>query len=724
MIQAIQSTPSVGQITTAQVTAPVKAAQTAPLQAFKTDALKLGTREFSDQEALDALNAIRAKYGDIHKSAFLSSPKIDNNEALSRLKAGKDIYINNKAIGGKSDYFDSLDKLMLLDDLQGRMGDHGVAKPEFRLPLLFAGNQKLESYNSNDDRDSRLDAYSAYDDLRRDWRIVINGKDVKPKDLVSYVVNQGWTASADPGLAVKAQFAKLPAGGWKLNGQDVSRDLAYMAWITGDKRLSLDGAAVGDDKDFAALLNLAANEPNNAIDADLRSRITSLQLNQFSSPVANYYSVYKHLSSGRALSYAGNTLHNITELKIYDALAGSLRPTPELPAEQFDALRYLAADRGLSTANAFAAWQQAAAGQNVGYTFKGGPTGEPISFNANSLAGIIELKAKVVAQRNRDQYRPELAQAKQIVSERVPQLKESLTQNLERTRTAVERAKADVPVQQARLDQARQDYDRIRPVYERAQSDYQAAQRDQDNAERRYNSDKRAYEWERDKYNRLEWDYQSATRNAQQSENQARRYDDQARQEDGLATSDPNNAAAHRQKAQDYRNQANSARSQAQRYQQEAQRLRFDMDRQRWEVDRTQRDMQRSQSAFYDARSNCDSKRNIYQQEQGRLEEASNRMRQAENQLRIAQQTIADGAVIEQVSLDASQQLQNLQSGVDRLKSWANYPAERQGLQNAIANLSRALQNDTYARVHGSSLADRAVPLQTLLTNMDKPSLK
>lgn len=725
MIQAIQASPSVGQIQPAQAAAPVKAAQvTAPLQAFSTDALQLRAKAFTDEEAIAALNALRQKYGDIHKSGFFSSPKIDNNEALSRLKSGKDIFIKVKSAGDHSSYFDSLDELMLLDDLQGRGQDHGVAKPELRLPLRFLAGQKLEKYNSNSDEDARIDAYTAYDQLKRDWRIVINGKDVKPKDLIAYVVSQGWTASADPGLALRAQFARLPAAGWKLNGQDVSRDLAYMAWISGDRRLSLDGAAVASEQDFAILQNLTANEPNNAVDADLRARLLRLNLGQFSSPVANYYSVYKHLETGRALSYAGNTLHSLSELKVYDALAGSLKPTPELPAAQYDALSYLARDKGLSSANAFQAWQQLSAGQRVSYTFNGGPTGEAISFSAASLAELLTLKAQVVAQRERDQYRPDLNQAKQIVAERAPQLQASLSQNLERTRAAVERARADVPVQQARLDQARQDYDRIRPVWEQAQRDYQYAQRSLDDAQRRYDSDRRSYEWERDKYNRLERDYQNAQRNSDQALNQARRLDDQARQEDALAGSDPNNAAAHRQKAQDYRNQANNARNQAQRYQQEAGRLRGEMDRQRWDMQRAERDMQRSQSAFYDARSNCDSKRNLLQQEQSRLDEASTRMRQAENQLRIAQQTIHDGDVIEKVSLDASQQLQSLQAAMNRIKSWSGYPAERQALQNAIQQLAQAVDDETYTRVHGADLAHRTAPLQTLIQNLDKPAQK
>ncbi len=721
MIQAIQSSASATGILKAQVAVPAQSvgAVSTVHPTSTTDTLKLLSKNFSDEEARAALDAIRQRYGDIKKSAFFSSPKIDNNEALSRLKEGKDIFITNKQAGNRNTYFDSLEELMLLDDLQGRQGDHGVAKPEFRLPLLFAGTQKLESYNSNEEN-SRLDAYGAYDQLKRDWRIVINGKDVKPKDLAAHVVAQGWTVSKDPGLGLRATFAKLPTTGWKLNGQDVSRDLAYLAWISGDKRLSLDGAGINSDKDFAILLNLVNNEANQALDADLRARLTALKLSQFSSPVNNYYSVYKHLESGRALTYAGNTLNNLDDMIVYDALNGSLKPTPLLPSEHYDALRYLSTDKGLSTDNAFAAWQQLKAGQSVSYSFNGGPTGEPIRFAASSMSDLVMLKSKVVAQRERDQYRPELSQAKQVIAERAPQLQEILTQNLVRTRAAVERARADIPVQESRLNEARQDYDRIRPVYEQALQAFQEAERTMRNAETRYNADKRSYDWERDKYQRLERDYYSAQRGYENSLNQARRYDDQARQEDGLVTSDPQNADAHRQKAASYRQQADQARNQAQRYQQEANRLRFDMDRQRWEVQRTEREMDRSRQIFWDARSNHDSKKNVYQQEQGRLEEASNRMRQAENQLRMARQTLADGDLIERVSQDATQQLNSLSQQMARLKNYTDYAAVRQQLHQAGNTLATLLRDDTYTRVHGQVLAQRMPAIQTLLNNMDK----
>ena len=144
MIQAVQSNTPVRQTTAtstvSQVQAPQTTASVSSLQ-FTADTLKVGARGFTDEQALEALNALRQKYGDIRKSAFLSSPKIDNNEALQRLKDGKDIFVTNKSVD-RNDYFGSLDELMLLDDLQGRQMDHGVAKPELRLPLLFLSKQK------------------------------------------------------------------------------------------------------------------------------------------------------------------------------------------------------------------------------------------------------------------------------------------------------------------------------------------------------------------------------------------------------------------------------------------------------------------------------------------------------------------------------------------------------------------------------------------------------
>lgn len=726
MIQAVDRTLTQGLVAPLKPQAPAAPlavqSQTVSAASLQADQIKIQGGTFSDEEALAALTALSQKYGSLRKPGFFKNPKIDNNEVLDRLKKGKNVIAYNKDVHDKHDTFDSFEELMLLDDLQGRKGDHGVAKPEIRLPLLFLEKQKLEPYNSNNNE--RLDPYNAYDDLKRGWRILVNHKAVKPGDLAGYVIRSGWTEAQDPGQKVRSQFSRLPEGGWQINGQAASRDLAYLAYITGASNLGLDGVAVRDHKDFALLLNLVDNEPNQALAAGLRERLTQLKLQKFSSPVHNLYSVYKNLEKGQALRYDGNTLNTLDEMVVYDALQGSHKPSELLPNQVQQALFYLAQDQGLSTANAFQAWQSLKAGESVSYDFKGGPTGENIRYQAHSLETLLTMQAQVVEQRRRDQFRPDLKQAKQIMADRLPGLQAGVTQNLQRTRQAVARARADIPVQEANRDQAQQDYHRIKPEYDRALLDYQQAEQKSNSAQRHFESDKRSYEWELDKYQRYEREYRSSQQRYERAQREAKSYENQARKEEGLASSDPQNADAHRRKASDLRNKAQSAHTQADRYRRDMDSARRDMDRQRWDVDRTRRDMDASQRRYWDARSEMESAKSAWQYQQSQLSEATDRQRQAENQLAAARQTVADGDVIEHVSASVTRQLDLLQKGMGRLGSYADYAHERQGLQNAAAALQQQLNNGTYARVHGEGILRSFAPLQTLLSNMDKPAQK
>ena len=727
MIQAIdksRQTQTLSATQTATLARPItsltasEAVSATSLQPDQLSIAGMKGKSFSEAEVRAALDALTQKYGSLRKPGFFKNPKIDINEAVDRLNNGKDVIAYNKDLNDKHDTFDSHEELMLLDDLQGRKGDHGVSKPELRLPLIFLEKQKLEAYNSNDNE--RLDAYAAYSDLKRGWRIVINNKTVKPEELAGHVIRSGWTETQDPGQKVRTQFSRLPEAGWQLNGQNVSRDLAYLAFITGDTRLNLDGVAIGNQKDFDLALNLIANEPNNAIDSGLRERLTHLKLDSFSSPVSNFYSVYKYLENSQALRYDGSTLNNLDEMVIYDALAGSRKPTELLAPKHQAALQYLSQDAGLSSANAFQAWQSLKAGETVSYSFKGGPTGENISFRASSLDQAVQMQTQVVTQRQRDQFRPDLNQAKQIISDRLPGLSSGVSQNLERTRTAVARAQKDIPIQESKRSAAQQDYNRIKPEYDQALNKYQRAEDQANRAQRSYESDKRSYDWEMDKYQRYEREYSTAQNHYDRAQSQARSYENQARKEDGLVSSDPKNAAAHRQNAANYRTKAQASLSDANRYRRDMDSARRNMDSQRWNVDRARREMDASQRQYWDARSNMESAKGDWQYQQRDLNDASNRLRQAENQLRVAQQTVADGGQIESVSAKISTQVELLNKTMSRLGSYADYGTQRQTLHNAAAELQRQFGDSVYARVHGESLLKAFAPLQTLLNNMDK----
>lgn len=728
MIQAV--TPNRPVSLTQPLASPVQVAASQRIASPKaaTDTLKLtASKGFTEAEARATLEAIEKQYGSFRKPGFFSSPKIDINEALARLKDGKDITVTFKVQGREvRDSFDSFDELMLFDDLQGAKKDHGVAKPELRLPLLFLEGKKLEAYNSNNDNGPEyLSLFGAYDDLKRDWRIVVEGKDVKPKDLASYVVNKGWTASKDANLATLGRFRQLPDAGWQVNGQSVNRDTAYLAFLTGTGRIQMGGMDVANAKDFDLLMNLVANEANGAVDADLRSRLTSLKLDQFNSPgISNYYTVFKHLSNGQALSYQGSTIGNLDEVFVYDALVGSQKPATQLPAELQNALLYLGQDKGLNTRNAYEAWQKLRAGETVVYAFAGGPTGEGFRLTANSLDSAVALKKQVVAQRERDQYRPDLKEAKGIFSDRLSLFDQPLAQNLERTRQAAERARQDIPVQESRRDQAQRDADSIRPVRDRAYQEFRDAESTYERANSRYQSDKRSYDWEKDKYDRLARDYERSQRNYERALSSARQYENLARQEDGKVTSDPQNAEAHRRQAAQYRSQAQGQQNEANREYGNMQRYRSDMDRQRWDLDRAERQLNQSRQVYWDAKGQMDSKKNEYQRQDGMLNEATGRRDQAERMLNLAKRTLAESDVIEKLTVEAQSALRNLKQSLPNLKSYDDYSAQRSQIHSQAQLLREVLNNPTYTSVHGNGLNSQYAPLLTLLNNMDKPALR
>lgn len=725
MIQAIQSTRA-----TASLHAPTtlnKVSPTAPLHLdaqHYTDRILTTQNTLSEQEARAALEHLQVQVGQLRKSGLFSNPKIDVNEALERLKKGDRVIVESRLVKGVNGSFKNFEELTLADDLIGRRQDHGVAKPELRLPLLFLNGRKLESYrNSNDDRTQVLDAYTAYQELSRDWRIVIEGKDVKPKDLAAYVVSKGLTASQDQGLVALKRFQQLSAEGWVVNGESVSRDVAYMAFLTGNTRIAFQGAPVASPKDFDLLMNLVANEPNQALDTDVRSRLLSLDLKGFSAPgIANFYNVYQHLSGGQALSYQGNLFASISDVVVFDALTGSKRPTSLLPEAVQGALVYLGQDQGLSTRNAFAAWQAVSKGELISYLFSGGPTGEGLRLTANSPDSVVQMKAQVVAQRAKDQFRPDFREAKFLLAERLPGFSPDLQGNLERSQQAAERARQDLPVQERNLAQAQQDVEIIQPVHDQAQASYEQSERKTRDAERRYNSDKQAYDWKKTDYDRVQRDYDFARRDYDRAIASVRRYEDLARQEDRLVSSDPQNADAHRQKAAQYRSQAQSSQGEANRRQNDMQRLRFDLDRQRWDLDRLERQMHSSRNIFWDARAERDSRKNEWQLQASRLNEAKGRMQQAQSRISLAQRTIAEAETIEKLTVEARQALQTLSRTSAALGNYSDFARERPTLEAAARTLQAVFTDPLYSTVHGNSLHNRLKPVQTLLTHMSKPA--
>lgn len=695
-------------------------AKPVPARALPTDSLKLTSR-FDDAQALALLQQIASQYGSLKKPGFFSNPGISPEDALARLKKGDDIIIESKQIKGVSDRLKRLSDLQLLDELSIKRTSHGVSKPEWRLPLLFMDGHKMTA--TGGENEQRLDAYNAYRELDDKWPIEIDGKEVKGKDLAAYVIQKGFTQKADPQLALWQQFSRLPAAGWQVQGQTASREVAYLAYLTGNPPLQFQGAAVKDSKDMALLLNLALNEANDAIPADLRSRLVSLKLTDFQSPVGHLYSVYQHLAAGQALTYQGQKLSNLDDVIVFDALQGSQRPTDLLPTTQHQALLYLAKDQGLTPDSAYGAYQAAKQGDIVRYTFAGGPTGEGFLWSARSVSELVDLQQRVVVQRLRDQYRPEWSEAQRILQERLQGFQQPLKDNLQRSLTAAERAKADIPVQQQKLAQARQDYDRIKPLHDKAQNDYQTAEQKYRQADREFSSAKREYDWVYTQRENLRRDYQWAERDYYSAQSHARSAEDQARREDQLATSDPQNAATHRANAERFRNDARRYHSEADRHRQRMQQVQFDLQRVQWDFDRADRNLDNARQNLRYAESDKNTKLQDWNYQKNQLNDASSRQQQAQGQINLAEQTLAETDQIVSHTQSAQSAVDSTLSSLKSLGNYGDYQAVRDAIQLQQANLQQAVSSPVYLKIHGPALQKALLPVGTLLQNMDKPAV-
>lgn len=673
-----------------------------------------------EQDAMEALKYIRKHIGSLRRPRVFDTKRIDENEALRRLKKGDKVIVRNRNMNDLSSDFKNIDGLFKVDDLMGRKMDHGVTKAEFRLPLLFLEGHKLTPYRRGD-RPRQYDAYNAYKYLDKDWRIKVDGKSVEPEDIASYVVNKGWTQSKDSGLAILAQFKQLPTNGWKVNGRSINRDVAYMAFIQEGSKLTYHGTQVSSKEDFALLMNLVGGEDNNAIGTELKSRLTRLDLNQVST-ANNYYSLYKNLSSGKGISYKGNTIGSLNDAIVYDALQGTKKPTNLLKTEVQNALLYL--EDGLNKNNAYQAYQSLSQGNILTFSFNGGPTGEMIVMNANSLDSLVEVKSRVVAQRNRDQFRPDFGEAKAILLERLPRFSQPLIENLSQSQAAARAAKSDIPIQEANLERARMDYDRIKPNHDRALSDYNSARRVYDQAEREYQSERRDYRWVKDRFDRAERDMYNAQRSAERAERNARSYESQARREDQLASKEPdkNKAASHRQKAASLRQRASSERSKGQRYRREAQRLRFDVDRLRNDLWRAERELSQARREYQDAESYMLSAKRDYEYQQRELRGAENRINSANNTLAKHRRTIQDNQSIEALTSQAQQALSSMQQLMNQTNDYDNYKAAKSEFITQFSALQSTLSDSTYKRLFGQGLNQQLTPLKTLVANMDKPA--
>jgi len=701
-LQKIITIPSLSPIT--QITKK----ETAISALGTNDGIKIKATE--DEEALEALNFLNSKES-LRKPGFFSEPKISPDEALSRLKDKKEVYIKNSQVGKIADSMRSLNDLFVLDSLYGRKQDHHRAIAEIRLPLLFLEGKGFSK--KSDDENSpwpvKLDTYNAYKELEDKETIIIGKQYINRKNLVDTAV-ANIPESLDPGKKIKQDVFAIDGSTWKADGQQVNANVAYLAFLAGSTGITHNGFAIANTKDLSVLINLTKNQDNGAVPADLRKILFTLDLKKISGITGNVdlYGVYKAIEKGQKILYDNNPVSSFNDLKIYDALEGSKEATPLVNANIQKALIYLNDGNLMLNGQKTSAYKAYKAvnetGNTLTYTFNGGITGEPITVKASDTTTLITAYQEVVKQRELDQFRPELDLVKKLITEKSIPVNDAIKANLTKIQNEAKNAEADIPIQENNLKQANSDYQSTKPLWDKAQNDVTQAKNKYNNAESIYNREQNDYYWAKNKLDRVTRDYDNAKWQYDRYNNDVFRLENEARREDGLAISDPNNAQSHRDKAAQYRQQANQARTWAQHYNSEMQRLYWDVNWAQRDVDRELNDLRDAERKLNDAKSDLRIAENDFSRIDRQLNDASNRIKNAELTIAIDKKTIS--------IVTTSQSLLN----------YDDYSTKKDLIRNAYGNLKLGVTNALYQKLFGTEAGAKLEITGTILNSMDKPA--
>lgn len=690
------------------------------------DVVKIKVTE--DEAALEALAYLNSKES-LRKPGFFSEPKISQEEALSRLKDKKEVYIKNSQVEKIADSMRSINDLFILDSLYGRKNDHHRAIAEIRLPLLFLEGKGFskESNDENSPWPIKLDTYNAYKSLEDKDTIIIGKQYVSRKNLIDTGI-ANIPESLDPGKKLKQDVFAVDGSTWKVDGQQVNANVAYLAFLAGSTGITHNGFAIANTKDLSLLINLTKNQDNGAVPADLRKILFALDLKKISGltgPV-DLYGLYKALENGQKIFYDNNPVSSFNDLKIYDALEGSKQNTPLVDTNIQKALIYLN-DGNLilngQKTNAYKAFKAInEPGNTLTYTFNGGLTGEAITIKASDSASLITAYQEVLKQKDFDQFRPDIDLAKKVITEKSGPISDGIKTNLVKIQNDAKTAEADIPIQENNLKQANLDYQKTKPLWDKASNDVNQAKTKYNKTENDYRRQESDYYWAKDKLDRVTRDYENARWQYDNNTREVFRLEDAARKEDSLAVSDPNNAQSHKDKAAQYRQQANQARTWAQHYYSEMQRLYHDMEWARRDADRELYELRDAERNLNQAKSDLRIVENEFTRVDTQLNDASNRIRAAETKIAIDKKIITDSATITTLTGEMEKNLNTIINTTQSLNNYDDYTAKKDLIRTAYTNLETGAGSALYQKLFGSDVLGRIKIIGTIFGNMDKPA--
>ena len=670
-------------------------------------------------DPLAILQDWKTNRGGLWEDGFWSDPKIDAAKALELLKNGDDILVKNP-FGGK-DEVKSIPGLLLLNSLDGPASDHPATDPNLRLPLLFLAGQKI----TTGDEDERISNFVAYKRFRDNAEVKVNKKKTKPADLVG-VARAAIPPGADPGGSLGASVSLSgDQQGWKVNGREVGRDVLYMAFLKGSSDVKFRAQPVQgvDGLRLVNYLLLGADAdklpPGLKAGADRFKALTS----HLPAPSVDAYSAFFMLQNGQKVHFGKDTVASFGELAILNALSGDKQPIPGLDAALQGALIALD-DGGLSAGGAFAAYQTLAGGKTLTYTFPGGPTNEPIALTISSLDAVVGIKKQVDAQREIDQFRPEVGVFKTLIADRGNVLKATAQGHQAQSQASRAAAQADIPRQQDVIRLAQTRYDDNSSRYDAVSVRLDSARGELRSAQSHLNYVQADYQRKRYEVDRLQDREDRLTRAIADHDRLAAAEDAKAAEEDRLAANpkpgeDPAvhraRAAAHRVNAKQHRDGAAAKRT--------------DLREVRWDLDRARQDLSRIESTYNDARYQVDrAERRVRDLEteasgyRAAMNAAKDQMDQAREAIRQDQATIRDNDVVLGLGPSIRMPSDRLLANGEAVRSHGDYVAKYSEFQGDAQQLATHAANETYRRVHGNELQSRLAPIQALLTSMDKPA--
>jgi predicted nucleic acid-binding Zn-ribbon protein len=707
----------------APVSAPRLAQQAAPAKAEGAEQAAIAGDTFqaraSSDDPLAILQDWKANRGGLWENGFWSNPKIDAAKALDLLKKGKDILVKNPF--GEKDEVKSIAELLLLNSLDGPAADHPGTDPNLRLPLLYLAGKRI----TTGDTEERISNFVAYKRFRGNDEVKVDKKKVKAADLPA-LARAAVPAGADPGGAIDASV-KLSGDqeGWKVNGRDVGRDVLYMAFLKGSGHINFRGNPVQGTDGLRLVNYLLLGAEGDKLPASLKAgadRFKALTAH-LPAPDVDAYSAFFKLQNGQNVRFGKNTVASFAELATLNALEGDKQPIPGLDAGLQSALIAMD-DGGLSAGGAFATHKALSGGTPATYTFRGGPTHEPITMTMTSLDAVVGVKKQVDAQREADQFRPEIGVFKTLLSDRGSVLKATAQGHQALSQASKAAAQADIPRQEEviRVAQARYDDNSVR--YNAVAIRLGSAREELRDAQNHFYYVRIEYERKRDEVEWLQNREDRLSREISDLDRSAASEDSKAAKEDQLAANPPagSNPDVHKARAAEHR-------AKAKQYRDQAANKRRDLRDVRWELERARQELYRYEQTYNDARYRVErAERRVSDLEseaagyRAAMNAASDQMAVAREAIKQDQATIRDNDAVLAMGPSISRPAERLLTNGDKVASHADFAAKRAEFQGDAQQLATHAANETYRRVHGAELAERLAPIQALLNAMDKPA--